>query len=302
MDKAYEDKAYEADNAPGAGYARTVWQVMEPVHAVTYFAPESREANREAGLRGFWMGYFAARAAPLGAVSAGVVEAAFYNFHPAMVRRAVPDAWGFAAPGAVLKARTEAATAALRRVAPSAAEAAAELLPLLARVIEAADGAGRPLFAANRGVAAPEDPVGALWQATTALREHRGDGHVALLAAEGLDGCEVHVLFAAAEGGAPTATLRENRGWTEDDWRAAADRLTARGLLDADGLLSRDGRGLRAHIETRTDALAVRPYRAALSAAEADRVTAVLGPLAGEVLDSGTIPFPNPMGLPARQA
>ncbi|MFJ9828868.1 hypothetical protein ACIRSU_31520 [Streptomyces sp. NPDC101160] len=299
------DKAYEADNAPDAGFARTfartVWQVMEPVHAVTYFAPESREANREVGLRGFWMGYFAARAAPLGAVAAGVVEAAFYNFHPAMVRRAIPDAWGFAAPEAVLKARTEAATAALRRVAPSAAEAAAELLPLLGRVVGAADGAGRPLFAANRGVAAPEDPVGALWQATTALREHRGDGHVALLAAEGLDGCEVHVLFAASEGGAPTATLRENRGWTEDDWRAAADRLAGRGLLGADGALTAEGRALRAHIEGRTDALAVRPYRDALSAAEADRVVAVLGPLAGEVLASGTIPFPNPMGLPARR-
>ncbi|MGW4160535.1 SCO6745 family protein [Streptomyces sp. NPDC004788] len=299
------DKAYEADTAPGAGFARTfartVWQVMEPVHAVTYFAPESRAAHRAVGLRGFWMGYFAARAAPLGAVAAGVVEAAFYNFHPAMVRRAIPDAWGFAAPEAVLKARTEAAAAALRRVAPSVAEAAAELLPLLGRVVGAADGAGRPLFAANRGVTAPEDPVGALWQATTALREHRGDGHVALLAAEGLDGCEVHVLFAASEGGAPTATLRENRGWTEDDWRAATDRLAGRGLLDADRAVTAEGRALRAHIEDRTDALAVRPYRDALSAAEADRVVAVLGPLAGEVLDSGTIPFPNPMGLPARR-
>ncbi|MFF0748093.1 hypothetical protein [Streptomyces sp. NPDC004267] len=295
------DKAYEADTSPDAAFARTVWQAMEPLHAVTYFSPESREANRAAGLRGFWMGYFAARAAPLGAVAAGVVEAAFYNFHPSMVRRAIPDAWGFATPEAVIGARTAAAAAALRRLAPSTAAAAPGLLPLLARVIGAADGAGRPLFAANRDLTAPEDPVAALWQATTTLREHRGDAHVALLTAEGLDGCEVHVLFAASEGGAPTATLRENRGWTEADWRAAAERLAARGLLATDGSLTAQGRALRTHVEARTDALAVRPYRDALSAAEASGLVTALRPLSDEVRDSGTIPFPNPMGLPPRR-
>jgi hypothetical protein len=281
-------------------FARTVWQVLEPLHAVTYFTPESREANRAAGLRGFWMGYFASRAAPLGAVTAGVVEAAFFNFHPAMVRRAVPDAWGFAAPEAVLRARTEAAAAALRRVAPAAVDTAARTVALLERAVAAADGAGRPLFAANRGLPTPEDPVGALWQAVTALREHRGDGHVAVLTAEGLDGCEAHVLFAASEG-VPAAVLRNNRGWSEEDWRAAAHRLTARGLLESGGHPTGEGRGLRAHIEARTDALAVRPYRA-FDATEAGRLIGLLRPPADQVLASGALPFPNPMGLPARHA
>ncbi|MEV5433216.1 hypothetical protein [Streptomyces sp. NPDC052701] len=283
-----------------AAFARTVWQVLEPLHAVTYFAPESREANRAAGLRGFWMGYFASRAAPLGAVTAGVVEAAFFNFHPAMVRRAIPDAWGFAAPEAVLRARAGAATAALRRTAPSAADAAAGSVPSLERVIAAADGAGRPLFAANRALPTPEDPVGALWQAVTALREHRGDGHVAVLTAEGLDGCEAHVLLAACEG-VPAAILRNNRGWSEEDWQAAAHRLTARRLLESSGHPTGEGRGLRAHIEARTDALAVRPYRA-LAATEAAQLIGLLRLPADQVLASGAIPFPNPMGLPARRA
>ncbi|MFD7282259.1 hypothetical protein ACFV80_35845 [Streptomyces sp. NPDC059862] len=283
-----------------AAFARTVWQVLEPLHAVTYFAPESREANRMVGLRGFWMGYFAARAAPLGAVAAGAVEAAFFNFHPAMVRRAIPDAWGFATPEAVLRARAEAATAALRRVAPSAADAAAKVVPLLERTVAVADGAGRPLFAANRGLPRPEDPVSALWQATTALREHRGDGHVAVLTAEGLDGCEAHVLFAACEG-VPVAILRDNRGWSEEDWQGAADRLTARGLLESSGRPTAEGRGLRAHIEVRTDALAVRPYRA-LTQTETAQLLGLLSLLADQVLTSGIIPFPNPMGLPARPA
>ncbi|MGC0327721.1 hypothetical protein RKD23_000711 [Streptomyces sp. SAI-170] len=283
-----------------AGYARSVWQVLEPLHAVTYFAPESREAARAVGLRGFWMGYFALRAAPLGAVTPGVVEAAFYNFHPAMVRRALPDAWDFASPEAVLRARVDAATAALRRVAPAVAEGAAPAVELLERVVAAADGAGRPLFAANRGVPAPEDAVGALWQAATALREHRGDGHVAVLTAEGLDGCEAHVLFAAGEQ-VPVEVLRDNRGWSAEEWQAALDRLSARGLLkDADSLTA-DGEALRAHIEARTDELAVRPYRV-LAPHEASRLVEELTLLAEQVLASGVIPFPNPMGLPPRRA
>ncbi|MGW1892550.1 SCO6745 family protein [Streptomyces sp. NPDC002004] len=282
-----------------AAFARAVWQVLEPLHAVTYFAPESREANREVGLRGFWMGYFAARVAPLGAVTAGVVEAAFFGFHPAMVRRSIPDAWGFATPEAVLRARAEAATAALRRIAPSAADTAAKVVPLLERAIAVADGAGRPLFAANRGLPASENPVGALWQAATTLREHRGDGHVAVLTAEGLDGCEALVLFAAGEG-VPAAVLRDNRGWSEEDWQAAADRLTARGLLSGSGHPTAEGHGLRAHIEVRTDALAVRPYRA-VTHTEANQLLDLLSLAADQVLTSGTIPFPNPMGLPAPQ-
>ena len=43
-----------------------MWTLFEPVHAVTYFAPEARSAFEAAGLRGFWRGYFAGRAAPLG--------------------------------------------------------------------------------------------------------------------------------------------------------------------------------------------------------------------------------------------
>ncbi|MGC3002215.1 SCO6745 family protein, partial [Streptomyces sp. G35A] len=176
--------------------------------------------------------------------------------------------------------------------------AATRVLPLLERTVAVADGAGRPLFAANRGLPAPDDPVGALWQAVTTLREHRGDGHVAVLTAEGLDGCEAHVLFAACED-VPAETLRNNRGWSEEDWRAAADRLAARGLLDSAGHPTAEARGLRAHVEARTDALAVRPYLA-LTAHEAAELVGLLRVPADQVLTSGTIPFPNPMGLPAR--
>lgn len=94
-----------------------MWTRVEAIHAVTYFASESREAAKACGLKGFWTGYFGFRAAPLAAVGTGVVEAAFYNFVPEMVRRSIPDAWSFARPEELVVARRRAAAAALRAVA-----------------------------------------------------------------------------------------------------------------------------------------------------------------------------------------
>src|SRR3954470_5670565 len=96
--------------------ARAIWQYGEPVHAVTYFAPETREATDALGLKGGWMSYFGCRAAPLGAASAAAVAAVFFNFHPKMADRPIPDAWNYASPAALLDARAAAVDAALRRV------------------------------------------------------------------------------------------------------------------------------------------------------------------------------------------
>ena len=77
-------------------YARRLWPAYETYHAHIYFVPEAAEAYRELGLKGGWMGYFASRSAALGAASPGLVTAVFFNFHPAMVARALPDAWALA--------------------------------------------------------------------------------------------------------------------------------------------------------------------------------------------------------------
>ena len=79
--------------------ARVMWKLFEPLHAVTYFAEECLEEYKAAGLKGFWMGYFAGRAAPMGAVAPAVVDATFFSFNPDRVKRALPDAWSFASPG-----------------------------------------------------------------------------------------------------------------------------------------------------------------------------------------------------------
>jgi hypothetical protein len=186
--------------------ARRLWHLLEPLNAVTYFSPESRDAAVEVGLKGFWMGYFAFRASPLGTVSPGVVEATFFNFHRHRIRRALPDAWALATTDQIISARATSAARALRRHLgdQETADLASFALPFLRAASEAAVAAGRPLFGANRDLEEPDEPAAGLWQLATTLREHRGDGHVALLVQAGLDGCEALVLFAASEGLPPT--------------------------------------------------------------------------------------------------
>src|SRR5262249_34016377 len=59
--------------------ARRMWKALEPYHAITYFAPETRQATDALGLKGGWMSYFGCRAAPLGALGPEPVAAMFYN-------------------------------------------------------------------------------------------------------------------------------------------------------------------------------------------------------------------------------
>jgi helix-turn-helix protein len=286
------------DRVMETSLARTIWHHLETVNAVTYFTRECREAPEELGMQGFWMGYFAMRSAPLGEVSPATIEATFFNFHPDRPRRAIPDAYRYASPQQLLTVRSSAAAASLRRLlGADAVSVATTALPPLRAAIAAAAPSGLPLFAANRDVPPPDDPVAALWQAATTLREHRGDGHVALLTAAGLDGCEALVLFSASETIDP-ALFQRSRGWSADDWAAAAERLRGRLLLDRDGNLTANGRTLRQHIERDTDALAIRPYRA-LGDARVEAFLDALRPAAREIAASGEIIFPNPMGLPS---
>lgn len=272
---------------------RTLWVHYEPVHAVTYFVPETMAAFEAIGLRGFWRGYFAGRAAPLGATGPEPVIATFYGFAPVMVRRAFPDVWQRTTPEATLDARREGTTRALRRIAPDAEYA--EAAGLLERAAADADIGGRVLGAANAALATPEGDVERLWHAATVLREHRGDGHVAALVAYDVTPCESLVLRAATD--IPRENLQPFRGWTDEEWDAATDRLRERGLLDAAGAITAAGLALREEVERATDAAAARPWRS-FSDEEAERLVALLRPITHECL--GVIPPQTPIGLPRR--
>ena len=224
---------------------RSMWTLFEPVHAVTYFAPEARSAFEEAGLRGFWRGYFAGRAAPLGPVSAAVVGASLFNFSPAMVARAIPAVWELISPAEALRVRQAGAVSALRVLLGGLDSEVTAAADLLGRAAGEADCAGRVLAAANAALPPPEDATGRLWQAATVLREHRGDGHFAAMATADIDGCEVLVLRCGLD--MRREDLQPIRGWTDEQWDAAAARLAARGWIGPDGTAHPRGPGHSRH-------------------------------------------------------
>jgi hypothetical protein len=236
--------------------SRMMWEAVERYHQLSYWAPEVREAGSAAGLRGFWMSYFATRAAPLGAVPAEVVESVFFYYAPARVRRAIPDAWGFASPESVLAARYEGMDAALRRELGGVADGpeVSRALDVVRSAVDAADTMGRTLAAGWRSLPWPDAPHLALWHGCTVLRELRSGSHLIALAAEGLDGCEAVVSQVAVDE-APAEWIEEEAGWTHDEAAAAKSRLADRGWVDVDGWATDLGREGRAWIETLTDQL-----------------------------------------------
>ena len=154
--------------------ARRLWTRAEALHALTYFAPESHAAFEAAGLRGFWRGYFAGRAAPLGTVPAPVVTATFFGFHPDFVARAIPSIWSLVTPGrgrrgaaAGIDAGSTASASAPMRQIPSRGRTTTAI----ARAVDATPMAGRPLFAANVGARlAGRRPARALARGDAAAR------------------------------------------------------------------------------------------------------------------------------------
>ena len=279
--------------------ARRLWTLYERIHAVTYFSEEAEAAASEVGYLGFWMGYVAQRAAPLGPVGPDVVTACFFGFHPSRIRRALPDAWALAAPARALEARLDGVDRTLRRVwgdEVTGSPAVREAADLLWAAAAATDTAGRALAAANRALPRPVEPHLALWQATTTLREHRGDGHVAALVAAGVGPVEAALLkIAAREADGPG--LRRGRAWSDDDWADARSRLVGRGWLDDEGDLTTAGRQARDGIEARTDEAARSPWDG-LGERATDRVVELLTPLVAAVLEAGVVPETNPIGVP----
>jgi hypothetical protein len=279
--------------ADAASTARTMWTLFEPIHAVTYFTAEARSAYEQAGLRGFWRGYFAGRAAPLGGTNEAVVTASFFNFAPAFVARAIPGVWELITPADALRVRLEAATAALRGLLAGQEASAAAAADLLWRAVGELDFSGRVLAAANAALPVPADGLARLWQAATVLREHRGDGHFAALATADIDGCEAVALRCLLD--MRRENLQPVRGWTDEAWDDAAARLAARGWADGDGKLTSAGQEAHAAVENVTDQAAARPW-ARLGPTAVAEIAEALTPLARAC--ASVLPFPSPIGLP----
>ena len=286
--------ARRPDPSDAPAVSRWMRGPLAALHSPVYRAIEVKGRLAALGLDDPMGSYFAARAAPLGPVGPEVVTSAFYGFSPHLVAAHVPGVWERAMPGHVIAATLEGMGALLGGLLVGHAEDVAALVDLLAPVAEAHETLGRPLAAAWSSVPRSGVPAIDLWLATTVIRESRGDTHLAVLVAEGIDGIASHLVTA---GDAPEGRRRLMvlRGWTEEELDEAAATLRGQGLLDEQGRRTDAARALRRHVEDVTDLRS----SAAWEAAGEERITDIAERslrLLGPVIASGVLPAPV-MGL-----
>ena len=260
--------------------ARRMFDLVEPIGVIPYAADEPNEAMFALGFTDFWDTYFAGRAAPLGLASAEVVDALFYNFAPGEVARHIPKVWRTTTPEAAIAARQAGCVKALRRILGEHVDtpAFARATDLLQKAATSAPWEGRPMYAALRSVPTPDEVVARLFHAASLLREHRGDGHVAVLMVEGVGRLEAHVLF-ALDMGMPAEQFGRIHHLPAPQLAAVIDGMRDRGLIGDDGWLSEAGRAAKQRVEALTDDLAAKPYES-LEPSELDELMAALEPLA----------------------
>jgi hypothetical protein len=260
--------------------ARRMFGLVEPIGLIPYARDEPAEALQALGLGNFWDTYFAGRAAPLGRAPVEVVHAIFYNFAPGEAARHIPRVWDVITPEEALTARQQGCVLALRRILGDVVDSPelARTADLLTKAATSPPTVGRALYAGLRAQPLPDEPIARLWHAGNLLREHRGDGHVIALVANGIGGTEAHVLHALSEG-MPAEKFGRVSHLPEAQLTAVIDGMRARGLIGADGWLTADGRATKERIEALTDDLAAVAYEF-LTPSELDQLITGLEPLA----------------------
>ncbi|RSN58552.1 hypothetical protein DMH01_21100 [Amycolatopsis sp. WAC 04182] len=270
--------------------ARRMFDLVEPIGLIPFFADEPDEALMALGLRNQWDAYFAGRAAPFGrSVPAEVIHAIFYNFAPGEVARHLPKVWELTTPEAALAARERGCVAGMRRILGDLADApgVTRAGDLLLKAATSAPVEGRALFAAVRTLPVPVEPVARLWHAATLVREHRGDGHTVALVAEGIGGTECHVLHALSAG-IPAHEFGRVGHLPAAQLAGVVDGMRGRGLIGSDGRLTDSGRAAKERVEATTDRLAEAPYHA-LSPSELENLVTDLEPISAAI--RATIPW-----------
>ncbi len=235
------------------GPARRLRDAIEPLGTQGFWSPLANERLAARGVD-FLSGYVWGRAAPMGEPVGQLVAAAFAAFEPTLVADLYAQGRRALARDELLALLDTAVAENLRAILGSDAEAEVEAVAsALRRAVEAVDGTGRPMFTAVRALGWPVDPYARLWRACHALREHRGDGHIAAYVAAGFDPVDMNVLTELWVG-FPLGEYSGTRAWPGDRTEASLARLRGGGLLEGDALTER-GRRARQEIEDRTEAL-----------------------------------------------
>jgi hypothetical protein len=235
------------------GPARRLRDALEPLAMHAVWAHEVYDALAPHGLD-FLSAYVYGRGAALGEVPSSVVAAAFAVFPPEMIHELWSAGRARLGRGELIALRDAGAAASLRKVLGdvTADRDVLEVAEALESAVDAADGAGRPLFSALRAAPRSNDPYGRLWRAADLVREHRGDGHVAVCVAAGLHPCEMNILTELWLGYS-LGEYSNTRGWSREATEAAIAHLTVSGLI-SNWELTEDGRAFRDRLEARTDA------------------------------------------------
>jgi hypothetical protein len=255
--------ASDADVAAASELARKAHRTLEPLHAITYFAPEPGEEYAAAGLKGGMRQYFAVRSAPMGIVPVEVVIATFFNFAPYLIEQAIPSAWDDTTPEAMIAARYVGADRIYQRVLGAevlGGDELAEAAGLARDACSVLGVEGRALYAGHAALPWPEPPHLKLFHAATLLREHRGDAHIGALVLARLDPVEALVTHLSIAEGMPYDMVRATRGWKDEDWDAGVVRCRERGLVDENSKATEAGLALRDQVETQTNAVDTAPY------------------------------------------
>jgi hypothetical protein len=263
--------------------ARTLRDLVEPICANVYFAPEAHAEYAAFDLT-FGPGYFASRGACLGQVPGEVIAAAFGVFNPVAVTAAVDEAWSKTDAATLLAARERGAVASLERIFGDDAtingsvKRATELLATAAAA--APPGQGRALYSGLTSLGYPGTPIGDLWRACDLVREHRGDSHIIAWVSHGLDPIQA-TITTELWWRLPLKSYVRTRMWSEEQIDAAIADLRDRGLMEADAF-STEGERFRGDIELCTD-LQERPIVEAI-ASDADELFELLTPMTDAVL------------------
>ncbi len=242
--------------------ARALGGALEPFVGQVYFSPECHANYVALGfqpspgdMNGVAMpemvSYFTSRGSLMGQVPGELVAAAFAVFNPLIAIPAVTAGWQITDAATVCAARRDGAIAQLERVLGAHPDGIDIVRDVLQRAVHVLRPEGRPLFAGTLSQSVPNTTLGAVWHYGDMLREFRGDCHTAAWIAAGLDATEIGLLTELFWG-LPLKSYSRTRGWSEDDFAAAIDRLESRGLIH-DGAFTDAGRAAREQVEVHTD-------------------------------------------------
>jgi hypothetical protein len=284
--------------------ARALGGALEPFAGQVYFSPECHAGYEALGFSGSPMelagvampdgpAYFCSRGSVMGQVPGQLIAAAFGVFNPEVVVPAVSYGWTLTDAATICQARTDGAVGQLERILGPKPDGLDRVTALLQQANEPLRPEGRALYAGQLGLGLPGSPMGDAWRLADLLREYRGDVHIAAWTSAGFDATEIGLLT-ELYWGLPLRTYSRSRAWTTEQFDAAEQRLTDRGLI-ADGAFTEAGRAAREAVEQVTDRQC-RPIVEALGD-DLDELVSLLLPWGEQIRAAGGYPASGPHDL-----